>query len=983
MQRKLLFLACFLICVNCFSQQYPFVYYTPKDGLINSRVRAIKQDSKGRLYFITYGGLSVYDGTRFTNYSRRDGLANDVINDIAEWNIDTILVSCNDQKLNMLVNGRIEIYPTVDNFYPTTNRFLKSKTGSWYVIADEGLFLLSGRKFTRLPCTFNGKDLSRNLDHIVEFENYFLITPWANEWNTGIILYDRDKQKVVDAIPREKASIAHIDTRKRIWVNTPRGLQLLNCTSLLKGKLELSPAPGEFSSVLSEKNISLYLDRSGNAWCFSKNKLWKIASDYKAELISSGEFFKGGLNDIFRDREGIVWMALDGAGVIKLKSTTIQLLNSAVPGRSMAFTSIEQKRDTTWLFNRTDNSVYRITENGTTKFSPPKTITAFSMLVNGNKIFFSDTRNLFFIQNKNDPASYQHPRFAFQANADVLGNNIVDPYGAVFQLWKKDDVTYFITVFKDTKKVFEYQISYMADQMTIDEHNRLWMATRDRHILVFRIDPLHPERYLQLEHDFYKGLPWELGPRSITVDKADNIWIGTRANGIYQFRQKGASLQLLRQYTTNEGLSDNFAYTLCSDDNNVWIGTQTGLDKIAYRNGNYVIINIGKNNNIFQTVLRIKIAKNKTVFALNNDGTLLKIKPDSGIIPKNAASFFFTAMKVNDKLSNASDSRFSYQENNFSFSVAATSFLDERSIRYSYWLEGIGNSHWSESSNNSTFDFINLSPGTYTLHVKADFPEGVYPSQTISYSFIILPAWWQTWWFRTMVAIGFVLLCVLIIRNYYKRKLERQKILLERKQAIEKERTRIATDMHDDLGAGLSRIKFLSETIGIKKQQEQPIEEEITKIREYSHQMIDKMGEIVWALNERNDSLSDLIAYTRAYAMEYLSQNGIQCKMEMPSWSETVFLSGEFRRNIFLSVKEVLHNIVKHAQAGHVYIQMEVGKELSIWIRDDGIGFNQKHTRAYSNGLYNIRKRMQDIDGRAEIKSNDGTTVLLSAPLPH
>src|SRR4029078_2124280 len=106
-------------------------------------------------------------------------------------------------------------------------------------------------------------------------------------------------------------------------------------------------------------------------------------------------------------------------------------------------------------------------------------------------------------------------------------------------------------------------------------------------------------------------------------------------------------------------------------------------------------------------------------------------------------------------------------------------------------------------------------------------------------------------------------------------KLEIQKSILEKRQAVEKERTRIATDMHDDLGAGLSRIKFLSETIGIKKQQMHPFEEDIVKIREYSHEMIDKMGEIVWALNEKNDSISDLLSYTRSYAVEYLSQNGI------------------------------------------------------------------------------------------------------------
>src|SRR5678815_6101301 len=112
---------------------------------------------------------------------------------------------------------------------------------------------------------------------------------------------------------------------------------------------------------------------------------------------------------------------------------------------------------------------------------------------------------------------------------------------------------------------------------------------------------------------------------------------------------------------------------------------------------------------------------------------------------------------------------------------------------------------------------------------------------------------WQTWWFRSVAGLLVIGLLIILFRFYYRRKLEKQMAILEKQQAIEKERTRIATDMHDDLGAGLSRIKFLSETIGIKKQQHEPIEDDITSIRQYSHEMIDKMGEIVWALNEKND----------------------------------------------------------------------------------------------------------------------------------
>ena len=112
MQRKLTVFACLVLCANCFAQQYSFVYYTPRDGLVNSRVRSIKQDSWGRMYFITYSGLSVYDGTRFINYHRADGLADELINDMVEITPDSLLVATNTNKLNTLAKGRIGLFKT-------------------------------------------------------------------------------------------------------------------------------------------------------------------------------------------------------------------------------------------------------------------------------------------------------------------------------------------------------------------------------------------------------------------------------------------------------------------------------------------------------------------------------------------------------------------------------------------------------------------------------------------------------------------------------------------------------------------------------------------------------------------------------------------------------------------------------------------------------------------------------------------------------
>jgi len=232
-------------------------------------------------------------------------------------------------------------------------------------------------------------------------------------------------------------------------------------------------------------------------------------------------------------------------------------------------------------------------------------------------------------------------------------------------------------------------------------------------------------------------------------------------------------------------------------------------------------------------------------------------------------------------------------------------------------------------------------------------------------------------WVSAIGVASLLLIVFLLARNFrQKQKLNKQSMLT----AIEKERTRIATDMHDDLGAGLSRIKFLSETIGIKKQQQHLVEEDLKKINEYSHEMIDKMGEIVWALNEKNDSLSDLLAYTRSYAVDYLSQNGVRCTIQMPETISEHFLSGEFRRNIYLSVKEALHNIVKHAYAKEVQLKIENGNNLVITIHDDGVGISE-NPRPFSNGLSNMKKRMMNIGGDFNIARINGTQVQLIAPI--
>jgi signal transduction histidine kinase/ligand-binding sensor domain-containing protein len=979
MERMYLFLAYLFWGAGVAAQQYPFVQYTPKDGLVNSRVRKVCQDSKGRMYFITYGGLSIYDGTRFINYTRQEGLPNDVVNDILEINADTLLIATNTNKLNTLVHGRIGFYPVAGNTYPLINRFLKSSDGQIYAAADDGLFVLTGNKFTRLPVNDKqGKDMGLYFDKIIEWKNYFLITPW-DERLERLILYDKKKRITRDIYTSAVVSGMTADREGNVWLSTSTGIKQLDKDSLQNGRLSVKKLPDIYSYASHNKG-AVFFDKAGNLWTYTGNSI-RIISPKKTEQIISPEhgLKTSFLLDLFEDREGIMWIATDGNGVIKMSGSNIQLLNSFTPNHPLWVSAIQQLQDTLWLYNAADKTICRMYNNQLERF-PFKSGNIYTQ---GPNLYVVNEKEILCVTNKNEPASYKRPEIIFNnlPKGIRLGYGAADRYGAIIVLKQRNDSAYNISVYKDSKLLMEHPISFMADKIMLDGQQRLWVVTRDDHLMVFTLHPEEPARYLQLQQDYSKQLPF-MGPRTFTIDNDGNVWIGTRYNGVFKIELLGGKALSIKQFTTHDGLTDNFIYSMaCDTNNNVWAGTQSGLDKIFLKDGHYIISNVSKNNNFFQAIHQIAITKDNTVWATSNEGSILKITQAPSIVPPAPPPLLLNLSEVNSNSFEGSENSFSYKQNNFSFNVAATSFFDEKSILYSYQLSGSGNDNWSSPSHNSVFNFSNLSPGRYTLNARSQFPEDLYSPQTASYTFTILPPWWQTVLFRLLAAALIIVLLILVTRLYYRRKFEQQRVILEKKQAIEKERTRIATDMHDDLGAGLSRIKFLSETIGIKKQQQQPIEEDISKIREYSHEMIDKMGEIVWALNEKNDSLSDLLSYTRSYAAEYLSQNGIACTVSLPEQLSSAFVSGEFRRNIFLAVKEILHNVVKHSQANHVNIEMNADHGLLIRIEDDGIGFDLTHIRPFSNGLPNIEKRMKDIGGAVEIQSAKGTSVKLKIPL--
>ena len=213
------------------------------------------------------------------------------------------------------------------------------------------------------------------------------------------------------------------------------------------------------------------------------------------------------------------------------------------------------------------------------------------------------------------------------------------------------------------------------------------------------------------------------------------------------------------------------------------------------------------------------------------------------------------------------------------------------------------------------------------------------------------------------------------IQKEEKLKLETERKEMEKQVAVlaakQDERNRISVDMHDELGSGVTAIRLMSEIVKTKmKDQTLP---EIEKISNSANELLNKMNTIIWTMTSSNDTVENLVAYIRSYAVEFFENTAIDCFFTMPAHIPPREISGEKRRNIFLSVKESLNNVVKHSQSSVVKINVAVNERLMIEIQDDGVGINMEKLRKFGNGLNNMKKRMASIDGEFNIENWQGT----------
>lgn len=303
--------------------------------------------------------------------------------------------------------------------------------------------------------------------------------------------------------------------------------------------------------------------------------------------------------------------------------------------------------------------------------------------------------------------------------------------------------------------------------------------------------------------------------------------------------------------------------------------------------------------------------------------------------------------------------------------------------QFRYRLEG-HETAWTDAGGTRVARYSNLPPGHYRFHVIAANEDGKWNETGAALAVTVLPPFWRTWWFLGLNSALLLSVLILVVRYASTQKLQRQLATLRQQEALDKERARIARDLHDQLGANLTQVTLLSEMADADRHLPDEVGAHAQQIAQTARETTRALDEIVWAANPLNDTLEGLITYACKYAQDYFAMAGLSYRLDVPTDLPRIDIPPELRHNIFLAFKEAVNNVVKHAHASEVWIRLVIqDRGFTIEIQDNGLGLGSLDQKTGRNGLRNMRKRMEDVRGSFSITPapERGAVVRLRVPI--
>ncbi|HXT13608.1 MAG TPA: two-component regulator propeller domain-containing protein [Candidatus Angelobacter sp.] len=958
--------------------QYASRTWRTDEGLPGNTVQAIAQTADGYLWIGTQHGLARFDGVQFTafNTNNTPQLKNSSITALWADRTGVLWIGTDGGGLVRLMNGVFSRFGKTNGLAGENVRVISEGTnGSLWIGTTTGLSRYEGGQFhTYTQAQGLSSDVVRNICEDRGGNLWIATGKGLNRLRPGGTM---DSFTMPNGLPNDSVRGICQDKGGRIWIGSNNGLLWYNwywgqSFYAYNTRYGLSDT---FVSAICE-------DREGNLWVGTYSGLNRFREGrFYSQLDDEGSPF-GRVNAMFEDREGDMWVGTT-EGLVRL-----------TPKRFFAYTRQQglTHNNVTSVMEDSSGSLWLGTWGGGLNEMKDEKVTDYAP-TNGL------SQDLILSLCESDDGSLWVGA-DFDGGLTRLKNGVVTHY-----TW--------------TNGLINAGLRALHE----DRNGNLWIGTM-RGLSCF-------ENGKFANYTTRDGLAGN-AVHAICEDHAGNLWFGT--DGGLSRWNNGTFVNL----TTRNGLSQNLVTALYEDEDGVlWIGTASGgLNRYAdgkftsytMRQGLFSdeifsiledregwlwmscskgVFRVSKqvlNDYAVQRAKRIvSIAYGKTdgmetpqcngigspAAWRDRDGRLW-FATTKGVVEVDPATVridrkpppIYVEQVLADRVARLPVERRTSEEplvippgrGELEFHYAALSLSAPEKNRFKYKLDSV-DSDWVDAGARRTAYYNNVSPGRYTFHVIGCNKDGIWNETGASLEFILKPYFWQTWWFRGLLA-GLILggasgAVLYATRRRMQRKLE----LVEQRHAIEKERGRIAKDIHDDLGSSLTRIMMLGERVEEGLGRREDIAPQVNKIVSSARHTLQSLDEIVWAVNPENDTLNGLLEYIGHYANEFFENTRLSCRLELPPELPEFNLAAEVRHNLFLVVKEALHNALKHSGATEVRVDAAVkDAALEIVVADNGRGFelNGNGGPGLGNGLRNMRNRMEHLGGHCEISSAPG-----------
>lgn len=962
------------------------------DGLPQSSILSMVQTRDGYLWLGTLAGLVRFDGVRFTVFDPNNtpGLTDGRVVCLFEDSRRNLWIGTDDGSVFTFKDGRVSTPPNLAKRAGDgrLRAAAEDRLGTVWLLFENALWRY-GSEPTRFPLPSNsGRALFQEVNGPLWLgtrSGQYAITNQSESSATSPQLpivhgLTQDAQRLDALAPGRREGYWRLadGLARRVVGGVARDV----------GAYPLPPPPESEIKAARE-------DGEGNLVVGTPKGIYWLAPDGKVNWLTETNGLSWPyVSSLLVDREGTLWIGTDGGGLYRVQRKRFETLE---PFRNWTVQSVTEDKDGMLWIASNGSGLGRYANGSNDALLPFLTFFRAVFADKDNQIWISLPRG--------DLGDLIVWRAGNVSGVDTRGllRHLVraihqDRAGRVW-FGSEGNLVRFES---NTWTAFTTRDGLSADHITAiadDPGGGIWIGTRGGGVNLFRDGKFTVFRQSD-------GAPGD-DISGLLMDSDGVLWVSTFTSGLGRF-EKGR----WNRYTTREGLtSNNLGYLLEDERGNLWIGSNKGLLRVPRKALNDLargFLNFvpcraygktdglpsGECSSVSQPGAwrgrngKLWFSTIKGVAGLNPENLRPNTNPPPVIIESVLVD---NVVGTPIRLQNSSSETLTLQPSDERLEVQYTSLnlsAPERA-RFQYRLQGFED-EWIEAGNARVVRYTKLPPGQYTFQVKASNEDGVWNETGASLGISVLPPpppFWRTWWFLTFAPLVLIACIIGVVHYLSTQKLQRQLAVMRQQEALEKERARIARDIHDQVGASLTQLALLGELVETDKDSPVEVESHAQQICQSARETTRALDEIVWTVNPQNDTLEGLVNYICKNAQDYLAVAGVRYRFDVPSEVPAIPIPPDVRHNVFLASKEAVTNVVRHAKATSAWVRMKLENNLfTVEIEDNGRGvadldINAPRTR---NGLKNMRKRMEDVGGTFSLTpgTEGGALAKFTVPLP-